>query len=251
MEQLLPHIGDLARIADKIGRPRFTEFLDEGQQTQAESVCPSICARAGCTPYFWGGWSDAARKVLGIFPPGDDPEENVFPITAFRVSIPKGYTLTHRDFLGALIALGIKREVVGDILINGETAFFFVLEQAAPLVENELGLVGRVGVSLQRCSFEEIEAAGICQRFEESTASVASMRLDAVLCAAAHLSRTEASRLVEMGLVAVNGVVCQKPTHTVRSGERLSVRGKGKFLIESDGAQTRKGRLVVHVKRYL
>ena len=233
---LAEHVQDLARIAQKSGAARFTSFLSEGEQ----AGLPALCTRCGCTPLLWGGTAQAERCVLGLF-----------PFTAFHAAIPHGFTLTHRDFLGALLALGIKREVVGDILIEEENAYFFVLDAAAPLVETELGLVGRVGVSVRTCGAEEIEAAGIRQKFEERSASVASMRLDAVLSAAAHLSRQEAARLVGMGLVAVNGEVRQKAAVTVQDGDKLSVRGRGKFRIEADGSATRKGRLVVRVKRYL
>lgn len=244
---LAEHVQDLARIAQKSGTARFTSFLSEGEQA---GIC-ALCARSGCTPLLWGGTEEAERCVLGVFPPGDEPDRALFPFTSFHAAIPHGFTLTHRDFLGALLALGIKREVVGDILIEEENAYFFVLDAAAPLVETELGLVGRVGVSVRACGTEEIEAAGIRQKFEERSASVASMRLDAVLSAAAHLSRQEAARLIGMGLVAVNGEVKQKTTVTVQDGDKLSVRGKGKFRIEADGSATRKGRLVVRVKRYL
>lgn len=207
-----------------------------------------LCTRS-LQPCLWfGGYEGAQRRVLGVFPDYMEPAASAFPIQAFCAQIPKGYSLTHRDFLGAILALGIKREVVGDILIEGSQAWFFVLEQAAALIAQELCRVGRVGIRLEKADGREAAAH---QRFEERDASVASMRLDAVVSALCACSRGQAAALVQAGLVSVRGLVRENCSAAIESGDTLSVRGKGKFIVESSGATTKKGRTRIHIKRYI
>lgn len=248
------HIRDLARGAAR-GKPKFSAFLSAEQQAKAKDV---LRREEGFDSLlFDGGFDEAERRILGIFPPGESPRADVFPITPFMARIPKGFTLTHRDFLGAMTALGIKREVVGDILITGENegkpvrAFFFVCTPAAELIRRELCLIGRVGVTVEDVSRRLIEEAGAVPRFAEERYSVASPRLDCVVSALAQISRREAERLIESGLVALGGVPCEKAAKNAADGERLSIRGRGKYQLGFSGETTRKGRLILHVKRYL
>lgn len=243
---LCAHIEDLCSFVRRRGVPRFTDFLDEYAQSAAERVFRREAQ--GCQRLWYGGYQQASRRLLGIFPKEQEPLKEAFPLIALRTVIPKGFTLTHRDFLGAALALGIKREVVGDILITGEFAILFALPQAGELICRELRQAGRVGVC-----FEETEAGDIqyTQRFEESQKSVASLRLDAVVAALLDCARSDAAERIEQGLVSVDGFIEEKCTRQLSGGERISVRGRGKFIVSADGRFTRKGRQLIQIKRFV
>ena len=245
-ELFCAHIEDLCGFVRQRTVPRFTDFLDEAAQSAAQNLLRTH--GQGCQHLWYGGYPQASRRLLGIFPKAQEPSAEAFPIAALRTQIPKGFTLTHRDFLGAALALGIKREVVGDILITGEFAVLFVLPQAGSLICQELQRVGRVGVR-----FEETDAKDICytQRFEEVQQSVASLRLDAVVAALAGCARSEAAGKITQGLVSVDGFIEEKCTRQLSGKEHISVRGVGKFIVSADGRVTRKGRQLIQIKRFV
>lgn len=241
---LQAHVGDLCRFVENRGIPRFTDFLDEAAAAAAENA-----ARAQGCPHLWyGGYESASRRLLGLFPPWQEPETGLFPITALRTKMPKGDTLTHRDFLGAALALGIKREVVGDILITEESAILFALPQAGELIRRDLSRVGRAGVCFEPVALGDISYT---QRFLESEKSVSSLRLDCVVSALSNCSRGEAAEKIALGLVSVDGLTEEKGTRKLSGGERVSIRGEGKFIVDSDGRMTRKGRQLIQIKRFV
>lgn len=240
------HIEDLCGFVRRRGFPRFTDFLDEHAQSVAEGVLRR--QGQGCSWLWYGGYKEASRRLLGVFPKTQEPSGELFPLVALRTPIPKGFTLTHRDFLGAALALGIKREVVGDILITGEFAILFALPQAGGLICQELRQVGRVGVRFTEADAKDIHYT---QRFEESEKSVASLRLDAVVAALLGCARSEAAERISQGLVAVGGLTEEKCTRLIAGGERISVRGAGKFIVSADGRVTRKGRQLIQIKRFV
>ena len=126
----MAHIGDLIEGVRSKGAPRFSEFLDERQQ----ALCLPLAQRSGLPFLFFGGWQDASRRMLGVFPEYWEAQGEDFPLAVLTARIPKGFSLCHRDFLGALMNLGIKREMVGDILVDGQGAWVFLQKRLAPLV---------------------------------------------------------------------------------------------------------------------
>ena len=243
---LCAHIEDLCGFVRRRGIPRFTDFLDEYAQSVAQGVLRRQAQ--GCRWMWYGGYEEAGRRLLGIFPEGQEPSAEAFPLTALRTPIPKGSTLTHRDFLGAALALGIKREVVGDILITGEFAVLFALPQVGELICRELRQAGRAGICFTETDAQDIHYV---QRFEQSEKSVASLRLEGVVAALLDCARSEAAEKILQGLVSVNGFTEEKCTRQLSGGERISVRGRGKFIVLADGRVTRKGRQLIQIKRFV
>lgn len=239
---LLAHIGDLIEGVRSKGAPRFSEFLDERQQV----LCLPLAQRSGLPFLFFGGWQDASRRMLGVFPEYWEAQGEDFPLAVLTARIPKGFSLCHRDFLGALMNLGIKREMVGDILVDGQGAWVFLQKRLAPLVL-QMDRVGKVGLAFQE---SESEAVDFEQRFQEQRVSLASLRLDCVVAAVCSLSRERAQEKIAAGLVSVDSLPCQRVERQLNSGCKISVRGEGKFILEHNGETTRKGRLCVNIKRY-
>lgn len=149
----LERIRDLVTLCDQRGIPRFSAFLDERQQR----IALSAGSLPGVTCGFWGGFPDAERKMFYALPDYCSPEdESLYPIRIITAEFPRQYALTHRDFLGALMNLGLRREAIGDILVGEGRAVLFLWETVADLVLSELSKAGRVGLRLTEGRPEEL-----------------------------------------------------------------------------------------------
>ena len=191
-----------------------------------------------------GGYSQAERRVIafGI----DDETDAELPFKAVVFNYPEDRHLSHRDFLGSLMALGIKRELVGDILVgNGRTAVF-IMNTAIPLVK-EMTKVGSCGVKIT----EDFSDADIpAQEYDELRSTVASLRLDAVISAWLRLSREKSAELIKSKGVLHNRVMTFSPSDRVEEGDRFSIRGFGKMELSEIGGQSKKDRIFITVRKF-
>lgn len=240
---LTKHIADLARAA-LYGAPRFTGFLSDREQELAAAAY----AKSGAAGVFFGGYEGAERKMLllGAQQPEAAPQ---FPLECLSVLAPhQERALTHRDYLGAVLSLGLRREAVGDLLVNPQGAQIYCTPAAAALIEAELTSVGRCSVQVQR---SEAQAAqeGAAQP-EEQTVTVPSLRLDAVLAAMLRVSRADAAGLIKTGVVSVNHIETARVHYEVYESDTIRVRGYGKFKVCRVGAQSKKGRTFLTICRY-
>ena len=147
--------------------------------------------------------------------------------------------LGHRDFLGSLMALGIKRQLLGDIQIVEGVGYLFCLEEIAPYLCENLISVGRTTVRCESCDPPE----QLCQPPEPTEVVVASERLDALIAAVWKLSRNQAQELLERGMVFIDGRLVESASHTLREGDVVSVRHQGRFRYEGTLRETKKGRV--------
>jgi RNA-binding protein YlmH len=235
-------IEDTAKLCVKNSAVRFLGFLSQEQAVFAAD----ILKRQKVDFEFFGGFDGAKRVMLGCFPEGINKKS--FPIVAVTFEFRKSENLSHRDFLGSLMALKISRESVGEILIGEGRAIAFVTKEVAPLVLEEINKIGRVGVKVTEGIIGELPKT---ETLAEFTATVASLRLDCVVAAICNYSRSAACEKIELGLVSVNSVETEKITKVVASGDIITVRGKGKFIIESLDDKTRKNRNILRYKKYI
>jgi RNA-binding protein YlmH len=156
--------------------------------------------------------------------------------------------LSHRDFLGSILNLGIKREVLGDILVWENQGFVFVLEHMAEYIIENLQKVHNTAVTVVRI---ETLPEGVRAKTEERVVIAASARLDAILSAVWNLSRSEGKELVEKEKVSVAGRVITNPSYLLSEGERVSVRGKGRFYFLGVNGETRSGRGRMKIRMFL
>lgn len=237
--------------------PHFTRFLSESELALAKSVgMPK-----GVTAIFCGGAEnrDPLRCCLGLFPsfyfdgqidPACEEIAGMFPIKAVNIAFRGADVISHRDILGSVMALGLERDAVGDIFIDIGTAAVFVYDKVAPLIIDSLTKIGNVGV---KCT------AGIApgfvlpeRKYETLALSVASLRLDNIVRSAAGISRTVAvDKYIAPQLVQLNGTVCTDAAAQLATGDIFSVRGKGKFRLESIDGTGRKGNIHITVKKYM
>ncbi len=222
-------------------KPCFIGFLSEEEAAFAKSIS------AFSDIVFYGGTENSERVFAGFFPYGIEPAKKAFPIKSIAVAFRKTATLSHRDFLGAVLSLGIKREAVGDILIEEGRALIFVSSSVAPLILSELKTVGREGVTLKENPDITISSSS---KREQQVFTVSSLRLDCVVAAICSLSRNSALEIIEQKMVKVNSLILEKPTKIISEGDKISVRGKGKFSIKSLNGETKKGRLKITVEKY-
>lgn len=241
---LLSRVEDAAEMAGR-HTVRFLGFLDEREQAVVTRHFST--RRLDAVPSFWGGFAEAERRMLGVFPNDMQPDHVMFPITAVQITW-KGTELTHRDFLGALLSLGLKREKVGDFVIQPQKCVAFLEDTVATFVLSNLFRVGRVGVSCAVYTGEEVHRT---VHFAEISDTIASERLDCVVSALVNLSRAQAEKCIAGGLVALDFLPVMDRTCKVSSGTMLSVRGYGRFLVDAVGPPTRKGRLRLSARKYL
>lgn len=238
-------LEDLCDAVERKNIPKFTSFLDEKQQFLAQEY---LERRHLKNWMLWGGEASVARKMLGVFPDYMEPDGEHFPISALTFSYRKEDTLTHRDFLGSLMALQMKREAIGDILVMTGNCVLFVTEKVEPLVYDELTKIGRIGVKIQQGITVPISCE---QKFQELVGTVASMRLDCVIAMMTGKSRGAVCELIKAGLVSLNYQPIQSGSITVTPGDILTVRGYGKAKIAPAIQTTKKDRCRITLLKYI
>lgn len=241
---LVRHVVDLCRAAQYGRGVRTTGFLSDREQELARMGLSKFEG----TARFWGGFSRAERQVLAVCGEGEPLKED-YGITCLKI-VPAGAAgmLTHRDYLGALLGLGLEREAVGDIVTDGEKgALVYVKGVAARLIQNELTSVGRCTVKVEPAGVQDVPAPAQMQQLRST---VSSMRLDAVLAAVLRTGRNKAAQLVRAGAVSVNHVETTSVHYELFEGDVLRVRGYGKYRLCQAGAQSKKGRVIISYCQY-
>lgn len=227
--------------------PTCTRFLTE----QEQGLIERMMIRAGGKLHFFGGYDGAERRVAVFLPDYLDEAQIDFELCALKVirCLQDRYhaPLSHRDYLGSLMAMGITRDTVGDILIGAQSADLIVTESAASLILSGLVSVGRCRVDAEEVDPKTLHVPVI--EYEMFSDTVASLRLDCLIAAAFRLSREEATRAVRGGRVQVGGRDTEKPDAEVKEGEKLTLRGGGKVILAQVGGMSKKGRLRVTFKR--
>lgn len=243
-ELLIPRIKDLIRLSETSSMPRFIGFLTAAEAAESVSVAKAL----GCRFEIFGGYENSERVFFGVFPDWCEDRSSFWPIEAVTFSYRTQDKLSHRDFLGALMSLGITRETVGDILVEDGRAVAFITRDILSAVQNGVDKIGRVGVTVSKGFSNPLPEASA---MVELTDTVASLRLDSVVAALIKSSRTKAAALIEEGLVAVNSLCVEKTVKNVSVGDKITVRGYGKFVIDSADGRTKKDRIVLKAKKYI
>ena len=244
----------IARLLDKSEFARKTrgcshsDFLDPHQINLAEKLLPSLNV---CEYSFYGGYSGAERAVAifsSEFTYADELDEYQNRIMKVLEITPLGRnSLTHRDYLGALMSLGIKREVTGDILVREDVCSIIVLGDIAGFIAGNLDKVGNTGISLK---ISEIADLNIPEpKTKEIKATLSALRLDSLCAPAFGISRSLAADFIKTGKVQLNWEVSLRPDKSVQEGDTVSLRGKGRAVLEKVGGMTKKDRISVNIRK--
>ena len=242
---LTARISDAPALCQKNGYPHFIGFLDERERALAAAQLRRVPAVTAC---FWGGFADAERTLLGVFPDYFEPDTALFPLTGITFRYREEAALSHRDFLGTMLGKGVRRENVGDIISRPGRTVAFVSEDVAPFLLQEIDKVGGEGVRVTVGFDGELLPQ---RQYRDMHMTVASPRLDNVVKALTGLSREKAADTVETGLVSLNHLSCQTVSKTVFEGDVLSIRGFGRFKICSLSTRTKKERFLLFAQKYL
>lgn len=244
MDDQIDALADAARLVARRGVCRMTRFLDPAQGAQA-----SLIARehgVACT--LWGGYDGAERVMACFHPAQEEVDPSLYPIVCLHSRIQTKFnTITHRDLLGAFMALGLTRSCVGDMIIRDADVYLFATEETADFIAASMTSAGRVSLSFS--------ALDVVPQMPEPkgtswNAVVSSLRLDAVLACAYRLSRSEAAECIRAGLVKVDHLPCERVDCALREGAILSVRGRGRVRLQTVGGITRKQRIGITLFRY-
>lgn len=202
--------------------------------------------------YAFGGWEEAERKMLVYLPEyltEDALWEEDGPCACLRATFFQGDSLSHRDFLGALMAAGIARETLGDICVGKGSCDFFVTSEIAPYILQNFTSAGRTKLRLERIPLKE--AAIPEPEVKEIKDTLASLRLDSVIASGFRIGRSLAAQYVSAGKAAIDGLPCEKPDKAVTEGMKISVRGLGKLRLAAVNGKTKKDRISVVIHRYV
>lgn len=244
MEESIKSLENCARLAGEKGIVRFTRFLDPAEAHQANQLARIYGAQFSA----FGGY-DRAERVVGCFYPfGEVIAQSEYPLVCLHSRYSSKFcSITHRDLLGAFMSLGLTRSCIGDMIISDADIYLFAHSATADYITQSMTSAGRA--SLQFRMLDSIppmpEPEGT--RF---SAVVSSLRLDAALAAAYHLSRAEAQEAIRAGIVKVNHIPCERVDAVIGEDTLFSLRGKGRVRLESIGGLTRKQRIGITFFRY-
>lgn len=207
-----------------------------------------------------GGEEDNDRAVAFFVPDYLDREQAIDETLRAILTEPVNHRfadeLTHRDYLGAMMNLGIERECIGDIrILKGEHAGALIYARAdmADYIARNLTRVKHTSMDSRCMSLEELGTSGIAgtQEYEELAVNVASERVDAVIAAVYHVARQKAADVINAERVYINGQITNSAGKTLKAGDRVSVRGTGKFIYDGISGTSRKGRLFAAIRKYV
>lgn len=245
---LLGKALDQLRFAGQRSVPTHTPFLSPAERAAVERL---IAAEGYPAHVFLGGYPDAERRVCVFLPDWMEPEDAdpADYLSALRAVWHGPEALTHRDFLGALMGMGVKRETVGDILVGKGSCDLLLLPEIVPFALQNLTSAGRARLTLTPLPLEEVTPP--VGEVKVIHATVSSLRLDAVAAAGFSTSRSKLAEAISAGRVALNWREVTRPDAPVAQGDVVSCRGLGKCRITEVGSQTRKGRIAITLERYL
>lgn len=244
--ELIRRILDLQERADKTYTVTHTAFLTPAEQYEIEKWS----LYSGIKGFWEGGYPDAERKIAFYTPNSDSVKDIDISQYISCVKIKAGFgTPSHRDYLGSIMGLGLRREWIGDIIIDGNTAYVFCLSPSQLTLINDLDHVSRYGV---KCELIDPASVSVPEKnIKRITFTVQSRRFDAVLGCIFGISRSKAVKLIASGSAFLNYSECLNNDSFVSDGDVISVRGYGKARLIEESGQSRKGRLFLVAERYL
>ncbi len=244
---LFARIMDKKEQSERRSTAQWTDFLSPAEVERAKDL---LCACGVFDGYrFCGGYENAERCRLCFLPSWQEESDEDEGIAYLHAAFYESGALSHRDFLGSILALGLVRGKIGDIAVREQSCDIVVTPDAVELLLREWKSAGRIALRVSQITKEQWQ--GPEQKTKEIRDTVASLRLDAVIAVGLSTSRGKASEWVSEGRVQKNYRPCNKSDSAVAQGDVISVRGVGKFTLQEVGGLSKKGRIGIVAKRYL
>ena len=228
---------DLARNAYFKNIVTHSTFLNLYEQTIFEMIQNEL---PNIKSVMFGGYSEAERKVV-CFYCYEKPEFDMLEYIRIAPSNKKfAEELSHRDFLGAIMNLGIERHMIGDICVVDNIAHIITFKSMSDTIINELGTVKHTKVVLNK---ESIDYLKTVNRSEYKKINIPSERLDSVIGSIYNISRSKVNMYIDAGRVFINSKQCLSHSMKVKNGDIITVRGLGRARFLCISSMSRKGRL--------
>ncbi|HHV62291.1 MAG TPA: photosystem II S4 domain protein [Firmicutes bacterium] len=243
-------ISDKAEAARRDAGVKLTDFLDPHQQALAQAI---VERTPGAKIRFDGGYARAERKRAAIMPDFYLTETTDFSLAAVEIKpIERGGgagVLSHRDFLGAILGLGVKREKIGDLIVLRDRCQAILAREIQEFVLLNLQRVGNAGAEARPIDLDQLEVPA--EVVKEIRGTVASMRLDAIASLGFGVSRSKMAEDIKAERVRVNWVTTTSPGRQIKQGDVISIRGRGRVEIKEVLGETKRGRISVVLNRYI
>lgn len=243
---LRSRIEDTVRLCSKRGSPCYLGFLDLREQATAQLLLRSLLVDENIL--FYGGFDDSERCLLAISPNYLPIFIEDFPLCAVGFRYRSQKKLTHRDVLGTLMSLGVRRDAVGDILCGDGLSVVFLRDEIAIYVCEQIDRIGGEGVT---CVMNYDGPLPLSVEYESIKDTIASARLDVLVKTLTRSSRDDACEMIRIGNVSVNHIPCDSVSKTIVENTTISIRGYGRFIVDQIGPETKKGRLMLFARRRL
>lgn len=243
-ELSISRFNDLAQRAFNKNIWTYSEFLTLSQQSDLKSL------KFPVNVTIYGGYEGAERQIAvfgNIDDIGYEPEYPVDIIKISPVNEKFSQELTHRDFLGSLMGAGIKREMLGDFIITGNSAYVFCFNTVTAYICDTVDFIKRTKV---KCSVVQRLPENFSQTSVREEHIISSQRLDVIVCAVYNLSRNDAKKLFDVERVFINGRISENSSN-IKNGDIVSVRGFGRFKFVEILRSTKKGKIVALTEKYV
>ena len=225
------------------GMPQFTDFMDP---YKAHSLKDALWGYGRIVMY--GGYAESERLKIGFFSEFDNADEKAFNIVPVEISYKRKFSreLSHRDFLGSVLGLGIAREKTGDIIVEYDRAVIYTDSDIADYIEMNLERVGHTKVNVKILE----DYVPPVKETKEKMITLSSLRLDSLLSGAFNISRGRVSELIKGEKAFINWKKTVSPSKNVAEGDLVTLRGTGRVKVCEAVGNTRKGRILVRVVVY-
>lgn len=243
-EFLIGAICDDIELCEEIEYPVYSKYF----------YPPQVCKKLSQIEYreynfSLCGISEGCEKNMIAVKPKDFPQEELyFPVKYFKITNRSKFKeLEHKHYLGTIMSLGIKRELMGDLIVEDDSCYGIVSEEIFDFLVDNLKEVGRNPVTVEEVNRNQVPSL----KFEELVDSVSSVRLDNIVSVMINNSRSKGLELIETGEVSVNYVVDKEKNSTLKEGDIVTIRKKGKFIFEKILGENKKGKIRVLIKRFI
>lgn len=243
-KNLISSIFNKIQLAEKSNKTVFTnDFLSPGIWNQILATCENNKIKS----FTYGIFKDADRRMLSFSGEGSPI---IYPISLLKISNNSKFsTLDHKDYLGALMSLGIKREKLGDLIIQDKICYAPVCSDISNYIINNLHTIGNSPCEVSEYDYTLKELPE--RKFKERVIISTSLRLDGMISAICNVSRNNSVELISCGKILVNYFQCVKKDRIIKNDDTLTIRGYGKFKVAEIIGNTQKDRLKIAIKQYI
>ncbi len=241
---LLGAICDDIELCEEIDYPVYSKYFYPPQ------LCKKISELniGGIVFSLCGLNEECEKNMIGVLPKDFPKEELYFPVKYFKITNKSKFKdLEHKHYLGTIMSLGIKRELMGDLIVEENSCYGVISDEIFDFLVENLKEVGRNPVLVEEINKEEIPQL----KFEEIVDSVSSIRLDNIVSAMINNSRSRALELIESGEVSVNYLIEKEKNRGLKEGDIITIRKKGKFIFDKVLGENKKGKIRVLIKKFI